>query len=71
MCGSRLVNRKNPVSPDMNRKLVNRSTLYKLLELRKACSFLLAYSGFFRIKEGLHVWHGDLHVHSGYVSLNI
>ena len=47
ICGSRLGNRKDPVSPVMMRKLANRSNLHNLLELWNVCIFVLPYSGFF------------------------
>ena len=51
--GTRVTNKKKPISPDMIRKLVDISNLDNLLELRNVCVFLLAYAGFFRIEEAL------------------
>ena len=69
--GAPLVHRKDPVSPDMIRQLLIRSNLHNLLELRNVCIFVLAYSGFFRIDEVLHVRYGDIHFRSGHVALNV
>ena len=52
--GTRVCNKKEPVSPDMIRKLVEKSNLDNLLELRNVCVFILAFAGFFRIEEVLH-----------------
>ena len=48
--GTRVTNKKEPISPDMIRKLVDISNLDNLLEVRNECIFLLAYAGFFRIE---------------------
>ena len=64
--GTRLVNKKEPVSADMIRKLVEKSNLENLLELRNICIFILAYSGFFRIEEVLHIKFEDVPFHSGH-----
>ena len=69
--GTRVTNKKEPISPDMIRKLVDISNLDNLLELRNVCIFLLAYAGFFRIEEVLHIKYGDIRFHSGYVVINL
>lgn len=53
--GTRVTNKKEPISPVMIRKLVDISNLDNLLELRNVCTFLLAYAGCFRIEEVLHI----------------
>lgn len=53
--GTRVHKKKEPVSPHMIRKLVEKSNLDNLLELRNVCVFILAYVGFFRIEEILHL----------------
>ena len=55
----------------MLRKLVNNSNLQNLLQLRNVCIFVLAFSGFFRIEEVLHLKYGDIHFYNGYVTINI
>ena len=47
-------------------ELVNNSNFDNLLELRNVCIFILAYAGFFRIQEVLHIKYGDIHFNSGY-----
>ena len=69
--GTRVTNKKEPISPDMIRKLVDIINLDNLLELRNVCIFLLAYAGFFRIEEVLHIKYGDISFHSGYVVINL
>ena len=39
----------------MIKTLVNCSNLENLLDLRNLCTFLLAYTGFFRIEEALRI----------------
>ena len=48
-----------------NKKISN---LDNLLELKNVCIFLLAYAGFFRIEEVLHIKYGDISFYSGYSS---
>ena len=69
--GTRVIYKKEPISPDMIRKLVDISNLDNLLELRNVCIFLLAYAGFFRIEEVLHIKYGDISFHSGDVIINL
>ena len=71
LSGTRLVNKKEPISADKLRKLVNNSNLQNLLQLRNVCIFVLAFSGFFRIEEVLHLTYGDIHFCNGYVAINI
>ena len=70
LIGTQVSNKKEPISPDMIRKLVDIPNLDNLLELRNVCIFLLAYAGFFRIEEVLHIKYGDIGFHSGYVIIN-
>ena len=65
LVGTRPVNKKEPISAGMIRKLVNNSNFDNLLELRSVCIFKLAYAGFFRIQEVLHIKYGDIHFNSG------
>ena len=71
LIGTRLVNKKEPISAEMIRKLVEASDLDNLLELRNVCIFLLEFAGFFRIEEVLHIKYGDIHFHNGYVAINL
>ena len=71
LSGTRVVNKKEPISADMIKSLVNRSNLENLLDLRNLCIFLLAYTGFFRIEEALHIKYGDICFHDNYVAINV
>ena len=71
LVGTRPVNKKEPISAGMIRKLVINSNFDNLLELRNVCIFILAYAGFFRIQEVLHIKYGDIHFNSGYVVINV
>ena len=69
--GTRVCNKKEPVSPDMMRKLVEKSNLDNLLELRNVCIFILAFAAFFRTEEVLHIRNGDISFHSDYLTINV
>ena len=45
------------------------SNLDNLLELRNECIFILAFAGFFRIEEVLHIRYGDVSFPSDYLTL--
>lgn len=47
LIGTRAVNQKSPISPDMIRKMVEVSDLNNLLVLRNVCIFLMAFAGVF------------------------
>ena len=71
LIGIRGVNKKEPVSADMLKRLVEASNLDNLLELRNVCVFLLAFAGFFRIEEVLHIKYGDIIFHSNHMAINV
>ena len=48
LIGTCLVNKKEPILPDMIKKLVEVSNLDNLLVLRNVCIFLPAFAGFFQ-----------------------
>ena len=56
LIGTRLVNKMEPISPEMIRKLVEDSDVDNLLELMNVCIFLLAFAGFFRIEQECFAW---------------
>ena len=69
--GTRVCNKKEPVSPDMMRKLVEKSNLDNLLELRTVCIFILAFAAFFRTEEVLHIRNGGISFHTDYLTNNV
>lgn len=71
MNGARVVNRKQAVTADMIGTLVSASNLSNLLELRNVCIFVLAFAGFFRINEVLHIKYGDVRFQSSYVAIDV
>ena len=71
LIGTRLVNKKEPILPDMIKKLVEASNPDNLLNLRNVCIFLLAFAGFFRIEEVLHIKYGDITFHDTYVAIKV
>ncbi|XP_068726335.1 integrase/recombinase xerD homolog [Montipora capricornis] len=71
MNGAHVVNRKQAVTAEMIGTLVNASNLSNLLELRNVCTFVLAFAGFFRINEVLHIKYGDVRFQSDYVAIDV
>ena len=71
MNGAHVVSRKQAVTADMIGTLVSASNLSNLLDLRNVCLFLLAFAGFFRINEVLHIKYGDVRFQSGYVAIDV
>ena len=55
MNGVHVVNRKQAVTADMIGTFVSASNLSNFLELSNVCIFVLAFEGFFRINEVLHI----------------
>ena len=47
------------------------TNLSNLLDLRNVCIFVLAFAGFFRINEVLHIKYGDVRFQSGYVAIDV
>lgn len=71
LIGTGLVNKNEPLSPDMITKLVESSNLDNLLELRNACTLLLTFASFFSvIEELLHIKYGDVIYYDGYIAIN-
>ena len=71
LMGTRLINKKEPILPDMIKKLVEASNLDNLLNLRNVCIFVLAFARFFRIEEVLHIKYGDITFHDFYVAIKV
>ena len=71
MNGAHVVSRKQAVTADMIGTLVSASNLSNLLDLRNVCIFVLAFAGFFRINEVLHIKYGDVRFQSGYVAIDV
>ena len=51
LIGTRLINKKEPILPDMIKKLDEASKLNNLLYLRNVCIFLLAFAGFSELRK--------------------
>ena len=64
-------NKREPVSPDMTKKLVEKSNLNNLLQSLNVCFFIIAWAGFFRIEEILHLKYGDISFHRDHVTINV
>jgi integrase len=55
ICGKHRKNRKEPISAGCIKALISKANLKNLLELRNIYAFVLAFAGFFRIDEVLHI----------------
>ena len=51
LIGTRLINKKEPILPDMIKKLAEASKLNNLLYLRNVCIFFLAFAGFSELRR--------------------
>jgi len=69
LIGTPLINKKELILPDMIKTLVEASNLDSSLNLRNVSIFLLAFAGFFRIEEVLHIKYGDITFHNTYVAI--
>lgn len=58
--GKHRENRKEPISAESIKTLVRQANLNNLLDLRNVCIFVLAFAGFFRIEEVLHIKRNDI-----------
>ena len=71
LIGTRLINKREPILPDMIKKLVEASNLDNLLDLSNVCIFLLAFAGFLRIEEVFHIKYRDIAFHDTYVAIKV
>ena len=54
-------NRKEPLSTDVLKEIVEGSDLSNILHLRNVCLYVLAYAGFFRSEEVLNIRMNHIH----------
>ena len=64
-------NRKEPLSTDVLKEIVEGSDLSNILHLRNVCLYVLAYAGFFRSEEVLNVRMNHIHFHEGCMSIKV
>ena len=51
MLGGSITNRKEPITVDILKSIVEGADLSNILQLRKVCLYVLSYAGFFRSEE--------------------
>ena len=56
-------NRKEPLSTDVLKDIVEGADLSNILHLRNVCLYVLAYAGFFRSEEVLNIRMNHIHFH--------
>ena len=63
--------RKEPLEAEHLRKLMDRTDMNHLLQLRNLVMFLLAFSGFLRFSELSIIWTKDIKFSEGFISIFI
>ena len=66
-------NRKEPLSTDVLKDIVEGADLSNILHLRNVCLYVLAYAGFFRSVEVLHSYirMNHIHFHEGFMIIKL
>ena len=60
-------NRKEPLSIEVLKDIVEGADLSYIPQLRNVCLYVLAYAGFFRSEEVLNIRMRRVHFHEGYI----
>ena len=64
-------NRKEPLSLEVLKDIVEGTDLSNILQLRNVCLYVLAYEGFFRSEEVLNIRMRHVHFHEGYMIIKV
>ena len=64
-------NRKEPLSLEVLKDIVEGADLSNILQLRNVCLYVLAYVGFFRSEEVLNIRMRHVHFHEGYMIIKV
>ncbi|XP_068752753.1 integrase/recombinase xerD homolog [Montipora capricornis] len=64
-------NRKEPLSTDVLKDIVEGADLSNILHLRNVCLYVLAYAGFFRSEEVLNIRMNHIHFHEGCMIIKV
>ena len=64
-------NRKEPITIDVVKDIVEGADLSNILHLRNVCLYVLAYAGFFRSEEVLNIRMNHIHFHEGCMIIKV
>ena len=64
-------NRKEPLSTDVLKDIVDGADLSNILHLRNVCLYVLAYAGFFRSEEVLNIRMSHIHFQEGCMIIKV
>lgn len=64
-------NRKEPLSTDVLKDIVEGADRSNILHLRNVCLYVLAYAGFFRSEEVLNIKMNHIHFHEGCMIIKV
>ena len=63
--------RKEPLSIEVLKDIVEGADLSNILQLRNVCLYVIAYAGFFRSEEVLYIRMRNIHFHEGYMIIKV
>ena len=69
--GTAIVNRKEPISSDLIRKIVSQANLDNPVELRNVTMYVLCFTGFFRFDDISRVRRSDISFHEGFMVIQV
>ena len=64
-------NRKEPLTIEVLKDVVEKADLSNILQLRNVCLYVLAYAGFFRSEEVLHIRMNHICFREGYMIMKV
>ena len=69
--GTAAVNRKEPISSDLIRKIVSQANLDNPVDLRNVTMYVLCFNGFFRFDDISRVRTSDISFHEGFMVIQV
>ena len=69
--GTARSNRKEPLTIEVLKQVVEGADLSNILQLRNVCLYVLAYAGFFRSEEVLNIRMNHIYFHEGYMTIKV
>ena len=69
--GTAAVNRKEPISSDLIRKIVSQANLDNPVDLRNVTMYVLCFTGFFRFDDISRVRRSDISFHEGFMVIQV
>ena len=69
--GSGRPNRKEPLSVEVLKEIVEGADLSNVLELRNVCLYVLSYAGFFRSEEVFNIRMSNIRFYEGFVIIKV